>query len=482
MTTTGKATSRGSGRVLGRRERLQLIILFGLLLAGTAVWRGIGTSDIPAVGADLGGATSRAATGEDAFALPAANLPKTRQDRFFAGQRLFNLTWVKAPSAIGQLDGRGPTFNRPRCSGCHFKDGRGRPPATPDGAMNSMLVRLSITGAGVHGGPRAHPAYGLQLQQRSIPGVPPEGRALLTWRPVSGRYGDGTPYTLRRPVLRFAKLAFGPLGAQLRTSLRVAPQLVGMGLIDAIPAAAIRHRADPDDRNRDGISGRINLVWDRSAKRHRLGRYGWKAGHPSLVQQIADAYRQDMGLTNRLFPRENCPPVQTACAGAPHGGRPEVSDRILADVTFYVSTLAVPRRRNTNNPAVIEGGKLFSRLGCAACHAPTMETGKHPAISALSNQVIHPFSDFLLHDMGPGLADGRPAFRASSREWRTPPLWGIGLVPAVNRHRLYLHDGRARGLVEAILWHSGEAEGAKQRFRQLPKGARDALIAFLRSL
>lgn len=472
-----------TSRVLSRRERVWLAVLFGAVLAITFAWRAIGPdTEVRPVGAALGGATSRAGAGEDAFALPAANLPKALNTRFFEGQRLFNLTWVVAPSTIGQLDGRGPTFNRPSCSGCHFKDGRGRPPAESGGAMNSMLVRLSVPGAGPRGGPKPHPAYGGQLQERANPGIPPEGRAFIDWKTVTGRYGDGAPYALRRPVLRFGKLAFGPLGAKILTSPRVAPQLVGMGLIDAIPDDAIRRRADPGDRNRDGISGRVNVVWDRTAKRLRPGRYGWKAGHPTLEQQIADAYRQDMGITNRLYPRENCPPVQTACAAAPNGGQPEVSDRILADVTFYISSLAVPLRRKAKDGTVRRGEALFTKIGCAACHVPTFRTGKHPTIPGLSNQVIHPFSDFLLHDMGPGLADARPEFRATGREWRTPPLWGIGLVPAVNGHRLYLHDGRARGLAEAILWHGGEAERAKQRFRQLPKAARDALIAFLRSL
>lgn len=465
------------------------------LLAGliVALAVGVGVDQLlagrPPAGLDairekLGGDTSRPGRGEDAYALPAANRTTRDTPRFFEGQRLFNLNWVKAPSRIGALDGRGPTFNRPRCSGCHERDGRGRPPdpKDPEAAMNSILVRLSVPGKGPHGGPNPHPAYGLQLQERSIAGVPGEGRAFIRWETVKGAYGDGTPYTLRRPMLQFERLAFGPLGPDIRTSLRVAPQLVGMGLLDAVPAAAIRRMADPKDRNGDGISGRVNRVWNPATGRMEIGRFGWKSGSATLRQQIADAFRNDMGLTNRLFPTENCPPPQTACRAAPTGGSPEVSDRILADVVFYISMLAVPHRRRVEAADVRRGQELFGRIGCAGCHRPTLRTGKHPSIPGLSNQVIHPFTDLLLHDMGPGLADRRPEYRASGREWRTAPLWGIGLVPEVNGHRLYLHDGRARGLAEAILWHGGEAEAAKERFRMLSKAARDALLAFLKSL
>lgn len=431
------------------------------------------------VGRVLGGTASRDDRSGDAFRLPPPGLGAAVLARFFAGQRLFNLAWVRAPSPLLDTDGLGPTFNRVSCGRCHEKDGRGRPPVA-DGPMMSMLVRLAVAGNGPHGGPRPHPVYGDQLQDRANPGVPPEGRATLAWREVTGRYADGAPFRLRKPVVALKDLAFGPAEGIL-ASARVAPQLVGLGLLAAVPEASILAAADPDDRDGDGISGRANRVWDATTRRLVLGRFGWKAGQPSLVQQTARALSADMGLTTRLYPHQNCPPAQAACRRAPTGGDPEVEDGTLRELAFYVSLLAVPHRRGVDRPAVRHGESLFTRIGCAACHRPTLATGPHPS-PALSRQTIHPFTDLLLHDMGPGLADGFPEFGATGREWRTPPLWGIGLFRAVNGHTFYLHDGRARSLAEAVLWHGGEARAARERFRSLPKSDRDALIAFLESL
>jgi CxxC motif-containing protein (DUF1111 family) len=457
-----------------RSLHLAAAVAAALLAAGPT-----SADDAPPIGAKLGGATSRPATAHF-FALPAANLPAAELPRFFEGQRLFNIAFVKAPSPVKELAGLGPTFNRPSCGACHARNGRGQPPAGPDDALLQMVVRLGVVNPrrGVFGLP--DPSYGIQLNDRAIEGVPAEGRAEIAWEEVEGRYADGDAYRLRRPRVGFKGLAFGPLGRETARSLRIAPQIVGQGLLEAVPDGDLRRFAEANRDHSDGVRGVARAVpAERSAA---LGRFGWRAEQPTVRAQIAAAFLNDMGLTTSLHPEKNCPPVQKACRAADPGARPNVSDDTLDTIAFYVSTLAVPERRDAEKPEVVRGEKVFAAIGCAACHRMTTKTGAHPGIPALSNQTIHPFTDLLLHDMGEGLADALHEGSVSGRMWRTAPLWGIGLVPLVNGHENYLHDGRARGLAEAILWHGGEAEMAKDRFRALPKSDREALIAFLRSL
>ena len=263
------------------------------------------------------------------------------------------------------------------------------------------------------------------------------------------------------------------------TSPRVAPPMIGLGLLEAISASDILAGADPDDADGDGISGRARWVWSPEHGRMMLGRFGWKATQPTLLQQTAAAYRDDIGVTSSVFPSE-------AFAGQPQDDLleddPEITDETLEEAVFYVQTLAVPAPRDANAPAVMEGQDLFGELGCADCHVPRHVTGTLPDVPEVSNQVIVPYTDLLLHDMGPGLADGRPDFGASGSEWRTPPLWGLGLSSRVQGHTDFLHDGRARDVVEAILWHGGEAASARDAFRALDAPSRAALLAFLHSL
>jgi CxxC motif-containing protein (DUF1111 family) len=240
--------------------------------------------------------------------------------------------------------------------------------------------------------------------------------------------------------------------------------------------------AGPDDTDGDGISGRVNHVWDVEHREVRVGRFGWKANQPSLRQQNAGAFRGDIGITSDLFPEEDCPPAQAECRAAPSGGAPELDAWKLEQVTFYTRMLAVPARRDVDHPEVLRGRRLFRELRCASCHVPRHETGTMPDAPELSGQTVFPYTDLLLHDMGPELADDRPDFEATGREWRTPPLWGLGLVRTVNRHTRFLHDGRARSLEEAILWHGGEAEHSRERFRDLSAPERAALLRFLESL
>jgi CxxC motif-containing protein (DUF1111 family) len=389
---------------------------------------------------------------------------------------------VTAPSSTEGSDGLGPLFNARSCSACHFRDGRGRPPVEPDEPFVALLFRLSIPGRAADGGPLPEASYGGQLNQQAILGVPPEGRALVVYEERPGAYGDGTTYSLREPRYELVDLGYGPLDPQILVSPRTAPFLVGLGLLEAVDEAAILDAADLDDGDGDGISGRPNVVWNRATRSTALGRFGWKANQPTIEQQNAGAFLGDIGVTSDLFPEQNCTAAQTECAAAPNGGEPEVDAEKIEAVTFYVRHLAVPARRDTDDPIVLRGEQLFHDVGCASCHRATFVTGDVPGAPALSRQRIHPYTDLLLHDMGPDLADDRPDFEADGREWRTPPLWGIGLVETVNGHDLLLHDGRARGLAEAILWHGGEGTAARERFRNLPAEGRAALIRFLESL
>ncbi|MDH0303363.1 MULTISPECIES: di-heme oxidoredictase family protein [unclassified Pseudomonas] len=415
-----------------------------------------------------------------AFAQPMPGLVEDAQlERFFRGRGLFHQAWVIAPSLDTAVDGLGPLYNRITCIACHPRNGRGQAPAQPDEPMRSMLVRLSVEGLGEHGEPAPHPLYGDQLNEQGIPGVPGEGRALLDWEEHPLPLGDDETVMLRKPALRFEALAYG-LPGPVRTSARVAPPVFGLGLLEAIEASTLQALADAPKP--DGVKGRINQVWSVERKRLEPGRFGLKANQPDLRQQIASAMHGDLGITSPLYPQQNCTSLQRACRQAPVGGEPELDGLQLSDLHYYFAHLAVPARRDRDKPEVIEGERLFAALGCVACHTPSVQTGEHPDFPSLPRQRIEPYSDLLLHDMGEGLADGREDFRASGREWRTPPLWGLGLSQTVAPGSGYLHDGRARSLSEAILWHGAEAEAARERYRQLPRTARQALEAFLMSL
>ena len=431
--------------------------------------------------AESGGDTTAFTITRNAFGLSARNLTNLERRTFAVGNSFFRQNWVTAPASTEARDGLGPTFNALSCSSCHLLDGRGKPPDGPDDGERGLLLRLSIPGADAHGGPLAEPVYGGQLQDRAIMNVPIEGEFVILYQEAPGAFSDGETYSLRRPVYQFRGLNFGSMHPETMISPRVAPAIVGMGLLEAIPEEEIMMAADPDDTDQDGISGRVNMVWDERKRAIALGRFGWKANVSTVEQQTAGAFLGDLGVTSELFPVENCTVSQPQCAAAPNGGSPEIGAERLADVVFYTQTLAVPAMRNIDDPQVQEGAKLFAQAGCDVCHTPQYKTGSHE-IEALSNQTIYPYTDLLLHDMGTELADGRPDFEATGQEWRTPPLWGIGLVETVNGHTMFLHDGRARNLTEAILWHGGEGSRARDAFRAFTKEEREALIRFLNSL
>jgi CxxC motif-containing protein (DUF1111 family) len=428
-----------------------------------------------------GGDTTVVDDSRFAFSNRARNLDDARAGDFFVGNSFFKQNWVQAPASTEGRDGLGPTFNARSCSTCHEFDGRGEPPAAGE-VMQSMLLRLSVPGTADDGGPLPEPDYGGQLQPFAIDDVLPEATPTVSYTEMPGRYGDGSSYSLRVPSYAIDDPGYGPLAADLQISPRVAPQMIGLGLLAAIPEHDIVARADPDDRDGDGIAGRPNHPFDPVTGSHPLGRFGWKANQVGLLQQVTGALLGDMGITSELHPHDDCPVAQGACAEATSGGTPEAAANIVEAMVFYSSVLAPPGRRDVDDPEVLAGRELFDELGCASCHVPSWITGDDAIDPALAGQLIWPFTDLLLHDLGEPLSDGRSDYEADPRAWRTPPLWGLGLVPTVSDHETLLHDGRARGFAEAILWHGGEAETARESFRMLPADQRAQLLAFLASL
>ncbi|MEM7087852.1 MAG: di-heme oxidoredictase family protein [Bacteroidota bacterium] len=458
-----------------------------LILAASLAWMGCSSDDdsyVPLMAEEneefSGGDVTSFNFSAEAFGFAAPELSFDDRLRFGVGNSLFNQSWVTAPSSTTGRDGLGPFFNARSCSGCHFKDGRGRPPLNQGERSSGLLLRFSSLAIDEFGYAIPDPVYGNQLQDNAILGIEAEGEMKISYTAITVTYPDGNKVILQKPDYDVLDLAYGPIAASTLISPRVANHMSGLGLLEAIPEATILMLSDPSDANGDGISGKPNYVYNVATGSLTLGRFGWKANMPNVNQQVAGAFSGDLGITSNLFPDEFCPP-QINCNEIPNGGTPEIPDENLSNVTFYASTLAVPARRNFDDPNVLEGKALFNQINCAACHIPKLETGAHP-IDVLANQTIRPYTDLLLHDMGPELADGAPEFDANGREWRTPPLWGIGLFDVVNDHTNLLHDGRARNFEEAILWHGGEAENSKLAFMQLTAIERSKIIEFLNSL
>ncbi|WP_249199299.1 di-heme oxidoredictase family protein [Photobacterium sp. GJ3] len=436
-----------------------------------------------------GGETSVSKTGANAFSLPAANLPLVNRLDFSVGNSFFRNPWVQAPATTDARDGLGPLFNTNGCQNCHIKDGRGHPPEDGDTNVVSMLVRLSIPAltdaqkkALITDGVIPEPMYGGQLQDFALPDAKPEGQVRVDYTEIPVTFADGEVVSLRKPTLTLTDLNYGDLHPDVMMSARIAPPMIGLGLLEQIPERTLEALAKAQADEGQGISGKMNRVWDVEKKETVAGRFGWKAGQPTLKQQNAAAFNGDVGLTSTLFPVENCTSGQTICQTLPNGGAPEVSDKIMNFIEFYSRHLGVPMRRQLDDPAALRGEQLFAYIGCGTCHQSNLKTAKVDTLPALSEQTIHPYTDLLLHDMGEGLADHRDEFLANGREWRTAPLWGIGYTEEVNGHTYYLHDGRARNMMEAVLWHGGEAQSSRDRVLQLNKTDREALMAFLNSL
>jgi CxxC motif-containing protein (DUF1111 family) len=432
----------------------------------------------------------------DIFSAPLANLTPDEQKKFELGRMLFRVIWQPAPDhVLGSSDGLGPLFNSQACELCHDNDGRGRTPAPEVGS--SMVLRLAVPPASLEEQALLdskellfvpEPTYGGQLQNLAIEGFAPDGRMAISYTDVPVTLAGGEVVTLRAPEYSVTDLAYGNMKHRTMLSARVAPPMIGLGLLEAIPAAAILALADPDDANGDGISGRPNMVRDLETGEIGLGRFGWKAGVPSIRGQSAEAFANDIGVSTPLvdLPHGDCAPVQAACLAAPTGetkrGLGEATAQMLDEIAFYASALGVPQRTNVDDLQVLRGKQQFYAVGCTACHTPKLVTSPDAPTAAHRDQLIWPYTDMLLHDMGEGLADHRPEGDADYFEWRTPPLWGIGLTKTVSGHTEFLHDARARTLVEAILWHGGEGQRSRDAFAAMPKTDRDDLVRFLESL
>lgn len=414
-----------------------------------------------------GGATTIFDASSAAFSSPAPNLNMERLDLHLEGDAAFEVTFVTAPSAIH--GGLGPVYNQVACNSCHVLDGRGAEPS---------VFRVSIPGYDVYGGPNPVPGFGAQLQNFGVAATVAEGDVKIQYETLSASFADGEEILLRKPVSSLTNL-YQPMPAGVLLSLRIAPPVFGLGLLEGITEENLLIHADPFDQDKDGISGKPNYVWNWETMSVSIGRFGWKANQPTLLQQTAAAYNEDMGITNRLFPKEACY-SQVQFDGIMD--EPELNDESLNAATFYVQTIAVPAPRNLEDPEVIAGKKIFYEAKCTGCHVPRHQTGNQLNIPELSSQAIFPYTDLLLHDMGEDLADDRPDFQANGQEWRTPPLWGIGLTAIVNGHQQFLHDGRAGSLMEAIMWHGGEAAWSKNYVQKLSKTERDQLIRFLEAL
>ncbi len=422
-----------------------------------------------------GGSQTSFLTGSGAFGESFTGLSAEQELTHGVGDLLFESTFVSSPSP--KNPGLGPVFNSVSCVSCHVNDGRGKAPNTGDQLL-ALLLRISIPGENEHGGPLAVPNFGDQFQQRGVFGTPSEGSVDVSYSYQTYTFPDGETYELRLPNYQFVS-TYMPLPLNMLYSARMAPPVFGLGLLEAISESSIYLAQDEYDSDGDGVSGKVNKVWNVEKNKHTIGRFGWKAGAPSLLQQVAGAFHQDMGITNFLFPTESS------------WGQTqydyllddlEITDSLLHAVTFYIKTLKAPARRDVKNPEVMRGKELFTAAKCISCHTPKQRTAVNVAFQPLNNQVFYPFTDLLLHDMGPGLADNRPDYLASGNEWKTTPLWGIGLSEVVNGHSYFLHDGRARSFLEAIMWHGGEAENSKNFFANLSSAERKAVLKYLKSL
>ncbi|MBZ9774627.1 di-heme oxidoredictase family protein [Mesorhizobium sp. CO1-1-8] len=444
-----------------------------------------------------GAGTSRKDVSRDSFSQSSANITFEEEGDFKLGNALFRKNWVSSPSSTQASDGLGPLFNERACQNCHLKDGRGRPPQG-DAGTTSMFLRLArdASSAQERAALANHevlnfpdPVYGTQLQELAVPGLPGEGRMHIDYQEHKVELTDGTVISLRKPSYSVDGLGYGPIDPRTTLSPRLTPPMIGLGLIEQIAPADILAHADPHDRDGDGISGRPNIVRDGLSREMTLGRFGWKAQTASIRQQAADAFAGDIGISTPEEPKHwgDCTAAEGKCLAMPNGvqqrlGPVEAPPPVMDLVTFYSQNLAVPSRRDLDQPDVLAGKKTFYEIGCIACHTPKFVTRRDTPNKAQAFQLIWPYSDFLLHDMGPDLADGQAVGDATGTEWRTPPLWGIGLTETVNGNSFFLHDGRARSLTETILWHGGEARKARDRFAAASATERDALLKFLESL
>jgi len=475
---------------------LALLILVGITPVFASDLQALESGEV-----EQGGATTHHLKADrNAFTHPAENLPFKQKLAFKLGNAIFKKLWVPAPSSTTASDGLGPLYNARSCMQCHVRDGRGHTPEAnwPGDNAISLFLRLSIPPQNNNEKEQlasgkvstiAEPNYGRQLQDFAIAGLSAEGHMQIHYTEHEVQLSGGQTVSLRKPNYTITDLGYGPLHPQVMISPRIAPAMIGLGLLENIPSESILKLTDPEDNNQDGISGRANFVWNQERQTSTLGRFGWKAGSPTLNQQNNAAFNGDIGIStpSATSASGECTPNQLQCLNKPNGNSQhhegyEASSKMISALLFYTQHIAVPARRNANRPDVLAGKKVFYQSGCQQCHQPSFITGVNAELPQLSAQKIWPYTDLLLHDMGQGLADNRPEYLATGTEWRTPPLWGIGLTTTVSGHSHYLHDGRARTLLEAIIWHGGEAKKSAEKVKNMPVRDRDNLIKFLESL
>ncbi|MFN6378695.1 MAG: di-heme oxidoredictase family protein [Flavobacteriales bacterium] len=421
-----------------------------------------------------GGTTTSFNSGIGAYRQPLANLQGADLIRHFNGDALFHQAF--APLGTSAFSGLGPLFIENSCGACHVEGGRGGLATISD---IGLLLRVSAQGSGPNGAPLDLPGFGTQLQSKSIDGTVPEGQMHIEWEYIPVNFPDGHLVILKQPYFSISE-PYNQLPPFYLRGARHAPPVYGIGLLDAVSDETILSLADENDLDGDIISGRPNYVWNKQTQSLTIGRFGWKSNNPNALQQAADAFHQDMGITTEnFFTTENCIGQSNCEVGIQKS--PDIGSNILNDITYYFLTLAPPAPRNLEDPQVMRGKEIFNQIKCSACHVPELITGYHE-IPELRNQTIRPYTDLLLHELGAGLGDGRPDFEAGANEWRTPPLWGIGLTKTIFPNAGFLHDGRAATLEEAILWHEGEANESKMAFMNLTTDERAALIAFLNAL
>ena len=438
-----------------------------------------------------GGKTSNEVENKNSFSLVARNLEDNLKINFLVGNALFERIWEDAKFSENiARDGLGPFFSASSCEACHISDGRGHLPIDESDDAISVVIQISKNEESILNGMKniPDPIYGNQISEFSVEGILREADIIINYEYVPISYSDGRVVELRKPLIKIKNLNYGDINKETKFSARIAQPMIGLGLIENISEADILKNVDEDDANSDGISGKANIVWNNEKNIFSLGRFGWKASQPTVYQQTADAFFHDMGLSNELFHNPfNCTDEQMSCQNAVSGNSEnydgyEVSNDQLDLVVFYSSQLGVPVRRNVKDNNVVKGKEIFFKIGCNSCHTERFVTKIESKHQNLANQVIYPYSDFLLHDMGEQLSDEVNEFNASGSEWRTPPLWGIGLTSVVSEEYGFLHDGRARTIEEAILWHGGEASRVLEEFKSLDKNQVNQLISFVNSL
>lgn len=433
-----------------------------------------------------GAGTQKTNTDREAYSQETATLDFEKLQTFKLGNALFRKLWVASPSSTQASDGLGPLYSARACQSCHIKDGRGQLPQAGE-KTSSLVLQLKNARDDLW---RPDPVYGAQFHTSAVPGVEAEGLVAINTEPLIRTFRDGTRHVLQKPGYVLQEQAYGSLHPQTRLSPRLAPAVVGLGLLEAIPSEHILAYADADDADGDGISGRPNWQVLNDGQR-LLGRFGHKAAMSSVREQNVHALFTDMGLSSSSQslsnPQGDCTSEQSICTSLAHGeqarlGKGEAPDTVVDLITFYTQNLALPARRNVSASDVLAGKALFYNSGCARCHIPKYVTAKNVGQSEMQFQLIWPYTDLLLHDMGPDLADYAGEGAANGLEWRTAPLWGIGLAQTVNPQTSFLHDGRAQTLLDAVLWHGGEAQASLDKVLSMNKGERSALVRFLESL